>query len=75
VVLGGVVGYLLAGLWGGVPAVLLSFAAGNFVYIASSDLIPEIKDERDVHRSILHFSIFLAGIGLMFGVRLLRHGG
>jgi len=29
----------------GVPSLLLAFAAGNFVYVASSDRIPEIEGE------------------------------
>lgn len=39
VVLGGVVGVVLSRHVSGLPTVLLSFAAGHFVYIASSDLI------------------------------------
>jgi zinc and cadmium transporter len=67
VIVGGVVGYLLQNALAGIPAVLLAFAAGNFVYIASSDLIPEIKHETDVGRSLLYFVVFLAGIVLMLG--------
>jgi zinc and cadmium transporter len=55
-----------------VPTVLLPFAAGNFVYIASSDLIPEIKQETDLRRSVVYFAVFLTGIGLMLAVRFLR---
>jgi len=74
VILGGVTGYYLAGFFEGTPVVLLPFAAGNFVYIASSDLIPEIKDETDVRRAAVYFLVFLTGIGLMLGVKLLRRG-
>jgi len=71
VILGGVVGFFLGDVVTGLPSVLLSFAAGNFIYIASSDLIPEIKQESGVRRSILYFLVFLGGIVLMLGVRLL----
>mgnify|MGYP006281992703 CR=1 FL=1 len=71
VVLGGVVGVLLGDVVTGLPTVVLPFAAGNFVYIASSDLIPEIKGETDVVRSVLYFLVFLAGIAFMLGIRLL----
>jgi len=71
VVLGGVVGIALDQYVTGVPVALLPFAAGNFVYIASSDLIPEIKGEADLQRSLLYFAVFLAGIVLMLGIRLL----
>jgi zinc and cadmium transporter len=72
VVLGGVVGYLLGDVVVDLPEILLPFAAGNFVYIASSDLIPEIKDETAPLRSVLYFLVFVAGIVLMLGVKLLR---
>ena len=72
VILGGVVGWLLAGRLGGVPVFLLPFAAGNFVYIASADLVPEIKGEGSLRRSLLHFAVFLGGVLSMLGVRLLR---
>ncbi|RLM53971.1 ZIP family metal transporter [Halobellus sp. Atlit-31R] len=69
VILGGVVGFYLSDVVTGLPSVLLSFAAGNFVYIASSDLIPEIKAESGARRSILYFLVFLTGITLMLGIR------
>jgi zinc and cadmium transporter len=49
---------------------LLPFAAGNFVYIAASDLIPEIKHATSPGEAALHFFAFLAGILLLLGVRL-----
>jgi zinc and cadmium transporter len=72
VVLGGIVGWLLADQLGGVPVFLLPFAAGNFIYIASADLVPEIKGEGSLRRSLLHFAVFLGGVLSMLGVRLLR---
>lgn len=72
VVVGGVVGVTLSGVVAGLPVALLPFAAGNFVYIASSDLVPEIKRADSARRSVLHFAVFLTGILLMLGVRLLR---
>jgi zinc and cadmium transporter len=49
---------------------LLPFAAGNFVYIAASDLIPEIKHATSPGEGALHFFAFLAGILLLLAVRL-----
>lgn len=49
---------------------LLPFAAGNFVYIAASDLIPEIKHAARPGEGFLHFLAFLAGTGLLLGIRL-----
>lgn len=54
-------------------ALLLSFAAGNFIYIAASDLIPEVKQERALASSLVHFGAFIAGILLILGTRLALH--
>ncbi len=49
---------------------LLPFAAGNFIYIASSDLIPEVKSKENLFEGLLYFISFLTGIFLMLGVKL-----
>jgi zinc and cadmium transporter len=41
---------------------LLPFAAGDFIYIAAADLIPEIKHEENARLNVLHFLWFIAGI-------------
>lgn len=41
---------------------LLSFAAGNFIYIAASDLVPEIKHSQRLRHDLVHFSSFIAGV-------------
>jgi zinc and cadmium transporter len=43
-------------------ALLLAFAAGNFLYIAASDLIPEIKHDRRLRNNVVHFTAFMAGV-------------
>ncbi|MFW5929028.1 MAG: ZIP family metal transporter [Halobacteriota archaeon] len=73
VIVGGVVGFFLAGAVEGVSVYLLPFAAGNFIYIGSSDLVPEIKHEDDPRKAAVYFSVFLAGILMMLGVKLFRH--
>lgn len=75
VIVGGVVGFYLTDVIRSVPSVILPFAAGSFIYIASSDLIPEIKQTDDLHRSLLYFVVFTVGIGLMLGIRLLGESG
>lgn len=63
---GAIAGYLLSANIYGFSYILLSFTAGGFIYIASSDLIPEIHKETDKKKSILSFIFFLLGIALMF---------
>jgi zinc and cadmium transporter len=45
---------------------LMSFAAGNFIYIASSGLIPEIKQHTRFVHALYNFIIFSLGIFLMY---------
>lgn len=44
---------------------LLPIAAGGFLYIAGSDLIPELHHEVKVLRSLLQFVMILLGVGVM----------
>ena len=65
---GGIIAYALSSrieIWFLVP-----YAAGNFIYIGASDLVPEVNKQRDMKGSILHFMSFAAGIGLMYVVKL-----
>ena len=70
VILGGITGFLLSEKMGNSIVFLLPFAAGNFIYIASSDLIPEIKHKVSLKKSLIHFSVFLLGILLMLLIKL-----
>jgi zinc and cadmium transporter len=49
---------------------LLPFAAGNFIYIAASDLIPEIKHSRTGREGLLHFVAFVLGAGFLLALRV-----
>jgi zinc and cadmium transporter len=44
---------------------LLSFAAGNFIYIAASDLIPEVKHDRLLTNNLIHFAAFVGGVSVI----------
>jgi zinc and cadmium transporter len=49
---------------------LVPFAAGNFIYIGASDLIPEVKAHVKPRASVLHFAAFAAGVGLMWTIKV-----
>jgi zinc and cadmium transporter len=51
-------------------AFLVPLAAGNFIYIAASDLVPEVNRHGDARSNVLHFACFVAGLGLMALLRL-----
>lgn len=66
VIFGGFFGFLVSEKIGNSIIFLLPFAAGNFIYIAASDLLPEIKQKV----SWIYFFVFLLGIVLMYLMRL-----
>lgn len=73
VVFGGIVGYFSLSYLGSVLPYLLPFAAGGFVYIAASDLMPEIRKETGFKKSMASFLVFVLGILLMYAVKIIGH--
>ena len=73
VVLGGIVGYFSFSYLHNILPYLLPFAAGGFVYIAASDLMPEIRKESGLKKSMASFLVFLAGIMLMHLIKIINH--
>jgi len=71
VVFGGIAGYFISTYIEQFTIFLLPIAAGGFIYIASSDLIPEIRKEENLKKSLLTFTTFLIGILIMWVARLL----
>lgn len=51
---------------------LSAFAAGNFLYIAGSDLVPELHKTSSLKKSFIQLSAILVGIALMFALLLLE---
>lgn len=66
VVVGGILGYFLSFVVSDFVPILLPIAAGGFIYIAASDLMPEIRKEADLKKTLLSFAVFLTGILIMF---------
>ena len=52
-------------------ALIVPFTAGGFIYIATADLIPELKKETAAHKSVLQLLCILIGIALMLGLRFI----
>jgi len=52
-------------------AFLLPFAAGNFLYIGASDLVPEVNKQKNTGIALLHFFAFSLGIGLMWLIKII----
>lgn len=69
---GALFGVALASMTEGTMPILAAVTAGGFIYVAASDLIPELHKESKLGKSLVAFVCFLVGIGLMI---LLKHGG
>jgi len=65
-IFGGLIGFYLSKSTQPFIEFLIPFTAGGFIYIAASDLIPELKKEIDNKKSLLSFVIFILGIFLMY---------
>jgi zinc and cadmium transporter len=72
VVLGGVVGYFISSSIEDIIPILLPFAAGGFIYIAASDLMPEIRKEANLKRSVSSFAVFIFGVLLMYAIKFME---
>lgn len=64
-VLGVIIAFLLYRYTNNMVAALIPFAAGTFIYIAGSDLIPELHKENTLTHSIPQIIFFLLGIWIM----------
>lgn len=63
-IIGGILGFFFSEALQ-VSIFILPIAAGGFIYIGASDLIPELKKEMKLKKSFIEFIIFLLGIALM----------
>lgn len=66
--LGGLLAY--AGSYNFNVAFLIPFAAGNFLYIGASDLVPEVSKHGELKSNALNLIAFIAGVGLMLLVKI-----
>jgi len=67
---GGIVGYFISSTVEQAVIFLLPFAAGGFIYIAATDLVPEIKKELDIRKSMATMLVFICGILIMWLVKI-----
>ena len=67
-ILGALIALLLSSKINGITTLLSAFAAGSFIYIAGSDLIPELHKETELKKSALQIFTFILGIAIMYGL-------
>jgi len=68
---GAIFGYFLSQMTHNIILFVLPFTAGNFIYVASTDLVPELHKEPKLLKSLLAFAIFVFGLILMAAFKLL----
>ncbi|MGB5545994.1 MAG: ZIP family metal transporter [Polyangiales bacterium] len=66
--LGGIVAWAAAGTID--VSFLVPFAAGNFIYIGASDLVPEVNKHGDLVANAVNLMAFVAGLLLLWWIRL-----
>ncbi|MBR9701186.1 ZIP family metal transporter [Candidatus Woesearchaeota archaeon] len=64
-VVGAIMALLLSSRIPGMTAFLIPFAAGNFLYVAAADLVPEMHKETAPNKSLLQVGAFILGLTLM----------
>ncbi|HLC64622.1 MAG TPA: ZIP family metal transporter [Candidatus Nanoarchaeia archaeon] len=69
-VAGAVLALVLSRSVEGVTTFLIPFSAGTFIYIAGSDLIPELHKEANTKKSLLEIGTFCAGVLVMIALLL-----
>lgn len=72
-ILGAVVAIVFAQWAEGIEFILLPIAAGNFLYIATTDLIPELHKETRLTKSLQQLALLVLGIALMAGLISMQH--
>jgi len=64
-VIGAILALLIGSFVDNLTTFLIPFAAGGFIYIAGSDLIPELHKEVEVKKSLLQFIAIVLGVLVM----------
>jgi len=64
-IVGAALGLLIGSISSHLVYFLVSFAAGNFIYIAAVDLVPELNKEPSIRKSLLQLLFIILGIVLI----------
>jgi zinc and cadmium transporter len=73
-IVGAIIGLILAGKIAGFTHFIIPFAAGNFIYIAGSNLVPELHKHCKLKDTFLHIIAILFGIAIMVAITLIEPG-
>jgi len=71
-ILGTVISLLIGSTVESFSLIMLPLAAGGFIYIAGSDLVPELNKESDLFKSVVQMIAIGLGVGLMLLLAMLE---
>lgn len=71
-ILGALIGYFLSAVTMKISVFFIAFTAGGFIYIAASDLIPELHKQKDTGRANLAFLTFALGLIFMALIKFIE---
>lgn len=74
-ILGAIVAIILGNSIAGIEQIFIAFAIGGFIYLAGSDLIPELHKKNTIKSSILQFVAISLGLTLMYSFTFFGHAG
>jgi len=67
---GGLIAWWVGGNTAGFIQILVPFTAGGFIYIAGSDLVPQLHKDVKSIKALVQLVAILAGVGIMWLVKL-----
>lgn len=72
-ILGAIIAILVSQIIPHLTTFVIPFAAGSFIYIAGSDLVPELHKESNAKKSAVQLLISIFGVGVMMALLLLEY--
>jgi len=72
--LGALVGYFMYDASTKIIPYILPIAAGGFIYIAASDLVPELHKDPDIKKAAWSFGLFILGIYSIWAIKFMFGG-
>ena len=69
--LGGLLAFFMSGILEVFNFFFLAFSGGGFLYLASTELMPELIKQKNLKKSIIQTLIFLIGIILIISMILI----
>ena len=71
VVLGGISAIFFIEAVEALSGLVIAFSAGGFIYLAASELIPELHKEKSLKKSAIQFAVFILGISLIWALGII----